>query len=143
MSLILFLFSFILLQNDSLKQNENEHVKLISKISTDSVKSGKTFSISFKFNPSDKIKINSEPEIEFHLEINNLIKFESQSLPKVDSLGYIKTESEIIFNFQARENIKQANTKIIGTLVYYYCSQNEGWCSKYKQKIEFPITITK
>ena len=43
--------------------------------------------------------------------------------------------------FQLSPGAPHGPVTLKGTLTYYFCSDKEGWCSKYKQPVEIALTV--
>ncbi len=141
-----FIFSILTIlnfQSDSLSIDENKFVKIIVQNSQNEIKSGKTTTLSVKFFPTENVKINSEPEIDFKLDKDSPFKLAVKSIPTIDSLGYLSAESQIDFVFRVKPKTGNISTKLSGDLIYFFCSEKDGWCNRYLQKIELPIKILK
>lgn len=140
--IISILFLLInLASSDSILIKDNNHVELKIEIDSSKINSENIISLKVKFFPTNGIKINSDPQIEFILDKKNNFVLISQTNPSSDSSGYLLNDSEVIFNFKTKS--KSKDIFIAGKLNYFYCSSSEGWCNRYSQKIKIPIKTIK
>lgn len=81
--------------------------------------------------PSDGIHINSKPapSIKFNDPLVEILETKFDKTEK----NYIDTRKPIIVKLK----IKTRNLNSLkGELTYFYCSDSEGWCSKFVEKFE-------
>lgn len=137
--ILILLISSILSAYDD---EENEYVQVYYSIKPDKIKPGREAEILFLFTLKEGIHINLDPPVE--IELDNKIVHKSQlEIPKGKNKEYLNTQKPIKQKIKINRNLKPGKYKIKGNLIYYYCSDEEGWCSRFKQPIELNITIIK
>lgn len=99
------------------------------------------FLISFK--PKKGIHITTDPP--FHVSLDTAGKI--FSLGKVefsqDASGYVDPQKSVLQRFTIAKTTPPGSYELKGILTYYYCSDEAGWCSKFKQPIHLTFTLTK
>jgi len=124
------LLIFILALNFTQKQNKFVSTSFkLKKLSNDRA------ILQIFLTPTPGIHINSQPAPEISFESKDLkivdVKFE------VDEKNYLNTKKPI--SFYLALNSKNLNV-ITGKLTYFYCSEKEGWCSKFTEKFEIKLS---
>jgi len=140
------LASAILLSTITIKAGNtnkiNEYVQV--SISTDKkIFKADTFGeIIIKFQPKDGIHINLDPPFSINLDSTAVIKASGKPFFKKDNkTQYLDVSKPVKQKFSIPKNIKPGEHKIKGMLIYFYCSNAEGWCSRFKQPFELDIRI--
>jgi len=89
------------------------------------------FALIVTLKPTNGIHINSEPapSIKFNDPPVEILEIKFDKKEK----NYIDTQKPIIVKLKSKtKNLKSLR----GELTYFYCSNSEGWCSKFVEKFE-------
>ncbi|MBM2841143.1 MAG: hypothetical protein HW412_1671, partial [Bacteroidetes bacterium] len=108
------------------------------------VTQGGTGKIMIAFTPIDGIHINVDPPLSVKLERNTPFRFEGKLDISTDKeSGYLSMSMPVEQRFAVTRKTKPGSHTIKGTLVYYFCSDTEGWCRKFTQPIALKLNVTK
>ena len=129
---------------DKSKPNDNKFVKFEIKTVEQSFKSGSTGTMQIFLKPIKGIHINLDPPMSLNLDKSEAIsKIEKLNTPKDKKNDFLDASKPVSAKFAVAKNSKPGTIKLKGTFTYYYCSDAEGWCNRFKQPVEFSIKITK
>jgi len=113
------------------------------------------FDVSARFRPgktagSGEVAVTSEPkDPDFHLNANpaprlkldttqKLLGDKPGARPSVGGEKYVDTTFPVVFPVTVLAPVK-GEQAVKGSLVYYYCSQREGWCRRGSAELEIPV----
>jgi hypothetical protein len=123
---------------------ENKFVKVDATLAKDTLQPGREGTILVSFTPIDGIHINIDPPVTVKLEKNSFISLQGKPEISTDKeSGFLSTSAPIEQGFHVSEKAKSGEHIIKGTIVYYFCSDNEGWCRKFAQPITLHLSIQK
>ena len=123
---------------------ESKYVGLEVRLVRKELKSGETANLLIKFKPRKGIHINSVPPVEIKLDTADaIISAGKPEIPAVKKGDYFDVSKPIRQSFALSKNLKPGVIKLNGILTYFYCSEAEGWCRKFKHPFEFSIKIIK
>lgn len=118
----------------------NEYVKYSASLERKQVARGSTAVLLFRLQPKKGIHVNLDPPLSLTFD----------SLPPVLKLGELKIPKRRAY-LDAAQPISQpvlvartaapGTVTLRGTLTYYYCSDADGWCSRYRQPVELALVI--
>lgn len=122
----------------------NEHVDFTATLKKNRLAGGSTGVLFFTLKPHKGIHVNLEPPIGIRMENDSLATLtgdlELSSLKK-DTTKYLDASKPISQKFMLSK-LAGTGTKIVkGTLTYFYCSDAEGWCSRFRQPFEVTLTV--
>ncbi|MBI1808057.1 MAG: hypothetical protein HYR76_13540, partial [Ignavibacteria bacterium] len=60
---------------------------------------------------------------------------------KVDTSEYLDASKPIKQSFTLAKSTKAGSLSFKGTLTYFFCSDADGWCSRFKQPIDVTVTV--
>ena len=123
---------------------ENKFVKVEVLLANAFVHPGGKGTILMSFTPIDGIHINTDPSITVKLEKNRLISLQGE--PDFDTdkeSGFLSTSTPVEQQFRVSQKAKSGEHTIKGTIVYYFCSDTEGWCRKLSQPVTLMLNIQK
>ncbi len=147
-SVLLILLPFIALSggNDSSPPANNKYVRFSVRLGQPSLKRGGTGTLLFRLAPQAGIHINTVPPIAFTLDESSGIALTGKlqhATVTVDTSVFLDTSKTIRQSFTVAPSVKPGRQMLKGTLTYFYCSDAEGWCSRYKQPVEITIAVLK
>ena len=111
-----------------------------------SLKRGATGALLLRLSPQKGIHINTVPPIAFTLDKSPGIALTGKlryATVTVDTSVYIDTSETIRQSFTVAPSVNPGQQVLKGTLTYFYCSDAEGWCSKFKQPVEITMRVLK
>lgn len=124
----------------TLRLTGNKSVTLTVTLKDTLVAPGATGEIAIQFQPVEGIHINLQPALDFKLDTASRAALTGTLvLPK--GAPYLNTSAPVLQRFQVPKDAKPGPLALKGTLTYFYCSDKDGWCSKYKQPLEFALTV--
>lgn len=139
---LIILCSFFSFAKTDGEKSENEYVDVTITLKPKEVKSGGKVQLLVTFKPQKGIHINLDPPIEFEFDKELVINGKAK-IPKMKKDDYLNTEKPLIQNLRIKKNLSPGTHTIKGKLNYFYCSDTEGWCSRFSQPINLNITIIK
>lgn len=136
--------SFVGAAGDERSTKENKFVKVEVSLAKALVQPGGRGTILLSFTPIDGIHINTDPPITVRLEKNWLISLQGEPDISTDKeSGFLSTSMPVQQQFHVSPKAKSGEHTIKGTIVYYFCSDTEGWCRKLSQPITLTLNIQK
>jgi hypothetical protein len=138
---ILLAFS---LSSSAEKSKRNESVSFQIKLKEKTLKPGSTGTVLISLLPKKGIHINLETPTSIKFDSSDFISANGDLvLPKNPNDNYLDISKYIRQAFIVSKNTKPGTVTIRGVLTYFYCSDIEGWCSKFKQPFELTAKISK
>jgi hypothetical protein len=123
---------------------DNLYVRVEVAAQRPSMKPGEAGEIRFLFMPADGIHVNGKPGVQFRLDSTSAFRLQGTPVQDLDSAsGFLMTVGPVLQAFSIAAGTVPGIQTLTGTLVYYYCSDAEGWCMRFTQRVQLPITITK
>ena len=147
MKYIVALFAFLALLTGGAtafgeKPEENASVRCEVSMKQKSLKAGATAQILVSLQPKKGIHINLDQPIQIKLDSSEVIASVGKPMiPMVDT-SYDASQP-IRLPVTISKNAKPGKFALRGTVVYFYCSETEGWCSRFKQPINVQCTVTR
>ena len=122
---------------------ENQYVQLEVTVSALSMKAEESGELRIAFTPSEGIHINATPAVEFRIDSSSAFVIKGKAAQERDALtGFLSTSVPVRQLFGVAQGTGSGLHALRGTVVYFYCSDSEGWCMRFRQRVELPITIT-
>ncbi len=120
----------------------NEYVKSTISVKEKSIKAGTRGTLLISLVPKKGIHINLTPPIVITLDSASTIEAIGKlGISKIDS--FLNPLKPIEQSIQLSKKIKPGSIDIKGIITYYYCSDAEGWCSRFKQPFSVTVKVTK
>lgn len=108
------------------------------------VRAGSEGTILISFVPVDGIHITSTPAVTMSLEKNSPFAIRKPAGFKTDKkTGFLATSSPVEQRFVVAKDSSPGTHVLRGTITYYFCSDEEGWCRKSTHPVELKLTIVK
>jgi len=121
---------------------QNPHVKVDVSLDPSSLITGAKGEIRIQFHPIDGIHINTAPPTELNLaEGSPLTLIGVPGVPTDSTTGYFDASKPMTYTFAVSRTVRPGTTKVNGTLVYYYCSDKEGWCLRWKDNVSLTLSV--
>jgi hypothetical protein len=139
-ALLAALLAFAPASAGTLRLTGNKSVTVTVTLKDTLVAPGATADLAFLLQPVDGIHINLQPALDFKLDTASRAALAGGLiLPK--GSPYLNTSAPVVQRFQIPKDAKPGPITLKGTLVYFFCSDKEGWCSKFKQPVEIALTV--
>lgn len=120
----------------------NEYVKFTVGSPQKTVKAGAKAELLFTLTPRTGIHVNLQPALDLKLDsIPGIVPAGRPEVPRRDS--FLDASKPIRQTLTLANNLPAGVHTIRGTLIYYYCSDAEGWCSRFKQAFEVGLTVAR
>jgi hypothetical protein len=142
----LFLLTFSVFQDSvsAEKTKTNEHVSFQIRLKEKTLRPGSSATILISMQPKKGIHINLETPTTIKLDSSEMVKATGNLiLPKNPKDNYLDVSRNIQQAISLSKDAKPGALMIKGVFTYFYCSDAEGWCSKFKQPFELTARISK
>jgi hypothetical protein len=124
------------------KEQKNRYVRVEVTFDRETHAPGGTGSFVISFRPADGIHINGEPPAHIVLEDTVLLLLADDVEQDVDEeTEYIDERVPVRQGFSVSDKAPPGMHTLGGSVVYYYCSDEEGWCRKFIQPLEITLTV--
>lgn len=123
------------------EKTSNDKVEVEFNIKQKEFRSGETGYFLISFKPKKGIYITTDPPFEFTFDTLKQFFSISKAVFVKDGKGYLKAQQSVRQHFLIAKGTPSGSYKVKGTLIYYYCSDDEGWCSRIKQPVELALTV--
>ena len=112
-------------------------------------KSGTTGAIAVTFLPRDPdVHINEEPAPRLRLDLEQSALIDKQPAPPKsgptfdpDTARYLDLKKPVRFPVALAPNAPKGPQSVKVNVVYFYCSQREGWCRRGTADLEVAVTV--
>ncbi len=122
----------------------NANVKVQVHLSRQTFKAGDTGELTIMLEPAEGFHINANPPVELRLDDPKTIMLKGALTQAVDRKnGYLSTRTPVRQTFYVPKETPAGSHTITGTVTYFYCSDTEGWCQRYKQPVSVSFTLAK
>jgi hypothetical protein len=142
---ILFMCLFLgPLPAEKQQTNENQYVKVNVTLSDSTLAPGGRGRIHLAFSPIDGIHINIDPAVEVSLKNNRVAKLQGDPEMGINKeSGFLSTSHPVEQEFSVLPFANPGTYRLSGTIVYYFCSDTEGWCRKFRQPITLKLHVAR
>jgi hypothetical protein len=108
------------------------------------LKPGETGQVIISFKPKKGIHVTTDPPFEFSIDtLGHFFSVGDKAEFVTDTKGYVNPSRPVRQPFIVSRDTPAGTYEVKATLIYYYCSDNEGWCSRFKQPVRFSVKIAK
>ena len=141
--ILLLLFSYVF-HGGAGERKENTYVTVAVSVSHRTLRPGEQGEILVTLAPIHGIHVNMRPPVKIGLDEEKILSLNGAIKQSVDSsTGYLAPGMPVKQAFRIHSNVHPGEYGIQGTCTYFFCSDAEGWCTRYRQPIELTLTITK
>ena len=121
---------------------QNEHVRVEVSLSKPSAMPGDKLELAVRFKPADGIHITSDPPLAIHVTPSNMVQLLGKWSQIVDSTtGYLATEEPVKQPMRIPSTTTPGQHLLTATITYYFCSDEAGWCRKFVETLQLPLTV--
>jgi hypothetical protein len=124
----------------------SEHVGLAASLERKA--SGGEADVVVRFMPLDApIHVNADPAPRLTLDAEQRVLDESQRLPPPPPRAafpngrYVDTQAGVRFPVRVSRTAPPGRHTLRASVLYFYCSQAEGWCRRAHDEVELSVTI--
>jgi DsbC/DsbD-like thiol-disulfide interchange protein len=123
-------------------EKNNPSVSCSVTVSPAKAKPGSTVTLKVTLTPVRGIHINMTPPVEIRLDSCDFVSATGTlQFPKPLKDGYLDASKPVTLPVTISKSRPSGKVTIRGMVVYFYCSEKDGWCSRFKQKFEAELTI--
>ncbi len=123
-------------------QTSNPDVKVWAHLSRQTYKPGETGEITITLSPAEGYHINANPAVEIALDKSAAVILKGEPSQVIDRAnGYLSSRSPVRQTFYVPSSTAAGSHLVKGTVTYFYCSDSEGWCRRYRQPVSFTFTL--
>lgn len=127
--------------------NANIYVTFSAALRKATPRDGSSGAILFNLRPRKGIHINLTPPMSVTFDSSARVEAaDTLETPAMDKFPYLDTSKAIVQKYKLLNRAgpsKPTGLTIKGTLTYFYCSDSEGWCSKFKQPFSLTVPAAK
>lgn len=126
------------------RSEPNKFVRVDLELSESILHPGQLGELKVHFSPVAGIHITSDPQMRISLDPKSPFRLNGAIKQSIDSsTSYLSTGEPVIQVFNVPPKTQTGRRFLKGTLTYYFCSDEEGWCRKFVQPFDFPLSIEK
>ena len=120
----------------------NQYVACTVTAKDKKVNAGGATSLLFTLTPQKGIHVNFTPPMKVTFDSASVAAVAGEpSVTKRDTL--VDTSHPIVQPITLAATAPAGTAVVRGTLTYFYCSDKEGWCSRFQQPFEVKIPVVK
>ncbi len=122
----------------------NKYVKVDVAVQQKQLQAGATGQLLISVKPQKGIHVNIQPPLSITLDDDSATTLSGTmvfSTVKKDTLELLDPSKPIKQSFTLAKRIKPGTMVLKGSFVYFYCSDAEGWCSRFKQPFTIEVTV--
>jgi hypothetical protein len=120
---------------------ENRYVKVALALVDSSISPGSHGDILIMLTPVDGIHINAEPAPEFLIDSGGVAVAVGKVQMKTERNAKVAAGKPMVQEFAITPKTLPGEHAVRGTFTYYYCSDSEGWCMRYRQAVALTVIV--
>ncbi len=121
---------------------ENPYVTCTFDVNKKNFRPGAKGELLVTLQPIKGIHINLEPAMSVRFDSSSGLQSNgAMGIPRKEN--YFDAGKKIHIPFVLSAASAPGTATLKATLTYYYCSDAEGWCSRFRQPLEISMTVTK
>lgn len=98
--------------------------------------------VEIRFVPADDIHINADPPLAVRLDASPLhLPGGRLEVKTAGDEGYVDTAVPVRHEVLIAPNAVAGRATLTGEVVYYYCSDSEGWCRRAVRTFSLPVLV--
>jgi hypothetical protein len=118
----------------------NAHVTLALK-PVPVLKAGTPQNLMLLFHPKKGIHINVDPAITITMEKNQVAESVGKITAPKDANGYLDASKPVLVSMTPSASAPKGKHTLKMKVVYFLCSDAEGWCNRDEQSLDVPVTV--
>jgi hypothetical protein len=120
----------------------NDHVVTELNV-TKKISLSKSGDLSVRFTPNDGIHINTEPMFEVVLDKSSVFEISGNPRFKSSDKEYLDHSHPVVYTLKAKKGTAPGTHRLTGKVMYFYCSDADGWCNRFVQPFDISVEISK
>jgi hypothetical protein len=126
------------------EKGTNKFVHVDAAVSESILKPGEQAELHLTFTPAEGIHVTIDPPVEIRVEPKRTFLLNGESKRPVDkNSGYLSSTEPVVQRFSLSRKAQPGKHVLRASIVYYFCSDDEGWCRKFSMPIELNLTVKK
>ena len=105
------------------------------------MKAGAAQDLKIFFHPKKGIHINLHPALQIAIGKNSAAASVGAIHTVKDANGYLNPAHPVTVHITASPDLPKGKQMVKLTVVYYLCSDAEGWCNRDQQTLDVPVTV--
>ena len=120
----------------------NKYVRCVVTVSDSVIVCGGSVTVSFMLHPVDGIHVNGDPTPDFSLaQKDKSIAADTLRFAVEASTGHLDSEKPLTCVLSISKKLSPRVHTLHGTLSYFFCSDEKGWCNHFDQPVTIHIRI--
>lgn len=119
---------------------QNPHVRIEAKAPS-AMKAGAAQDVKITFRPTKGIHINLDPSPEIETAKASVVATIGTLSASKDAHGYLNAAKPAVVPVTIAADAPKGRQTLKLRIVYYLCSDKEGWCNRDEQTIDIPVTV--
>jgi hypothetical protein len=96
----------------------------------------------FTLHPKSGIHINLEPGLTISIDSSSGVSISGKpEIPVNAKTNFLQEDKPIRQAYRLPAHLSSDSIIVSGVMTYYYCSDAEGWCSRFKQPFSVKIRV--
>ncbi len=121
---------------------DNPYVAVKAALLSDSVRIGEPVNLLLSFTPARGIHVTGKPAVAFVLDSSFSASLLGPPDRVVDSAtGYLSLASPVRQQIALGRDMRPGPHMLKGVVSYFFCSEREGWCRRFRQHVELPLVV--
>lgn len=127
----------------SAQMNVKEDVAVVTKLQQKELNPGASGQIVISIKPNKGIHVTTDPPFLFTLD--SLKEYFSLGQPDFakNEKGYVDAKKPIRHELSVAKNTPAGSYTLKGVFTYFYCSDAEGWCSRFRHPVELTVNVAR
>jgi hypothetical protein len=143
LAILLLLTTSVMTVGSAGGKGANTSVQFSAATERKKISAGGADTLVFTLHPKSGIHINLEPGLSIVADSSSGVSFSGKPEIPIDAKTNFLDESKPIRQgYRAPAHLSSDSITISGVMTYYYCSDKEGWCSRFKQPFILKIRVT-
>ncbi|HUL42723.1 MAG TPA: hypothetical protein VLY03_00030 [Bacteroidota bacterium] len=123
---------------------QNSYVQCRVQTKQKNLQPGSSGELLITLKPQEGIHINLQPAIDVKLDSSVAVTAVGKTeIPRQATANYLDTSIPVKQSFAVPKSAQPGNIVVRGTITYFYCSDAEGWCSRFKQPFLVNLTVVR
>lgn len=120
---------------------ENKYVRVVMALADSTYVPGGHGNVRITLTPAEGIHINADPAPEFAIDSGGVAVTVGQVQLKTERDAKLASGEPMVQEIAIVPGAPPGGHAVRGTFTYYYCSDSEGWCMRYRQAIALTVIV--
>ncbi len=118
------------------------HVRITVSALSDTLAPGSASELRIDFKPSKGFHVNAVPPMAVEFDSGSAALHGGKIvIPSDTATGYLDPGLPVRQPFSLSKSPGRGRSTLAGTLTYYYCSDEEGWCRRERLRFAVPVSV--